>query len=52
MAPYTMAFVFGASSGLTQYRCFKGVTLGEPGELGPQAVELGELRRFKLTQTG
>jgi hypothetical protein len=37
MAHHTMTFVFEASSGLTQSRRFKGVTLGEPGGLDPQA---------------
>jgi hypothetical protein len=38
-----MRFTAGASSGLTQRRCFKGVTLGEPGEPGAQAGDdLGE----------
>lgn len=39
-----MRFTLGASSGLTQCRHFKGITLGEPGEPDPQAGdELGEL---------
>jgi len=44
MARDTMAFVFGASSGLTQSRHFKGIALGEPGEPDPQTGEqLSEL---------
>jgi len=31
-----IAFVFGASSGLTQGPHFKGVSLGELGEIEPQ----------------
>jgi len=32
MAVHTMTFVFGASSGLIQCRCFNNIALGEPGE--------------------
>jgi len=32
-----MRFTLGTSSGLTQCRRFKGVTLGEPNEADPQA---------------
>jgi len=40
----TMRFTLGASSGLTQCRCFKGITLGELGELDLQAGDvLGKL---------
>ena len=46
--PDTNRFPPGASSGLTQCRRVKGVTLGELGEPDPQAGdglgELGELR--------
>ena len=37
MAIDTMRFALGASSGLTQYRRFQGVTPCEPGELDLQA---------------
>jgi len=51
MAPDTMRFTLGASSGLTQYRRFKGVTLGEPGEPDLQTDDaLGEPGELWVSQ--
>jgi hypothetical protein len=48
MAIDTNRFTPGASSGLTQGRRYKGVTLGEPGELGNALGEPSEKVKINL----